>query len=84
MTREERLRRAAEAEDGQPVSAGARVAQVNAAVASGRGMYVDLSKIPDGDRQAVAAQIRTLIDTWSNTARKPDAPHAHAGVPAAT
>jgi hypothetical protein len=72
MTREERIRRAAEAEGGQPVSAGARVSHVRASIETGRGIYVDLTKVPVDQRQAVADKIRALIDEWSTTPRTRD------------
>lgn len=59
------FRRAAEAEDGMPVSAGARVAHVRRAVESGRALHVDLSAVPEEQRPAVVAAIRELVDRAS-------------------
>jgi hypothetical protein len=55
------FRQAAEAEDGMPISAGARIAHVRAAVQSGRALYVDLSTVPETQRGAVVAQINELV-----------------------
>lgn len=62
---DELFRRAAEAEDGMPVSAGARVAHVRRAVESGRALHVDLSAVPEEQRPAVVAAIRELVDRAS-------------------
>jgi hypothetical protein len=62
---EDRFRQAAEAEDGMPVSAGARVTHVHAAVAMGRGLYIDLSGVPEGERITVVAEIKALVDRAS-------------------
>jgi hypothetical protein len=62
---EERFRQAAEAENGMPVSAGARVTHVRAAVAMGRGLYIDLSGVPEGERITVVAEIKALVDRAS-------------------
>jgi hypothetical protein len=73
MTRtisEERFRQAAEAEDGVPVSAGARVAQVRRALEAGRIFHVDLSSVPEDDRPGVVAEIKALVDRAS--ARVPE------------
>jgi hypothetical protein len=59
---EERFRKAAEAEGGIPVSAGARVSHVRMAVEAGRVFYVDLSSIPEDERPAVIAEIKDLVD----------------------
>ena len=59
MTRtpsEERFREAAEAEDGIPVSAGARISHVRTAAEAGRVFYVDLSSLPEDERPAVLAE----------------------------
>jgi hypothetical protein len=58
---EELFRQAAEAEDGMPVSAGARVSHVRQAVESGRAFYVDLSAVPEDRRAAVVAEIKELV-----------------------
>jgi hypothetical protein len=73
MTRtisEESFRQAAEAEDGVPVSAGARVAQVRSALDSGRTFFVDLSSVPEKDRQGVVAEIKALVDRASAHVRE--------------
>jgi hypothetical protein len=61
-TLEERFRQAAEAEGGEPVSAGARIAHVRMAVEAGRAFYVDLSGIPEAERPTVIAEIKELVD----------------------
>ena len=61
-TLEERFRQAAEAEGGEPVSAGARIAHVRIAVEAGRAFYVDLSGLPEAERPAVIAEIKELVD----------------------
>ncbi len=65
MIPEERFRQAAEAEGGIPVSAGARVAHVRTAVEAGRHFHVDLSGVPEDERQAVVNEIRQLVDRAS-------------------
>jgi hypothetical protein len=60
-SREDLFRKAAEAEGGLPVSAGARVAHVRLAEASGRLLYVDLTGVPEDRRAAVAAEIKELV-----------------------
>lgn len=59
---EERFREAAEAEAGMPVSAGARISHVRAAIESGRIFYVDLSSLPEDERPIVVAQIKAVVD----------------------
>jgi hypothetical protein len=59
---EERFRKAAEAEGGIPVSAGARISHVRMAVEAGRVFYVDLSSLPEDERPALVAQINALVD----------------------
>ena len=59
------FRRAAEAEDGMPVSAGARREHVRRAVESGRALHVDLSAVPEDQRPAVVAAIRELVERAS-------------------
>lgn len=59
---EERFRAAAEAEGGEPVSAGARIFHVRTAMESGRVFYVDLSSLPEDARPPVIAEIRELVD----------------------
>ena len=54
-------RKALEAEDGQPISAGARVAHIRDSLATGRGFYADLSAVPEAKRQAVIAELNELV-----------------------
>ena len=54
-------RKAMEADDGQPVSAGARVAHVKAAAEAGRSVQFDLSDVPAEFRPALLVEIRELI-----------------------
>lgn len=70
-TSQDLFRQAAEAEDGLPISAGARVAHVRAAVQSGRALYVDLSAIPEDKRGPVVAQITELVNRASALAIPP-------------
>jgi hypothetical protein len=58
---DELFRQAAEAENGMPVSAGARMAHVRAAVAAGRAFYVDLSGVPEDQRPALVNEIKELV-----------------------
>jgi len=74
------FRQAAEAEDGMPISAGARVAHVRAAVQSGRALYVDLSAIPEDKRGPVVAQITELVKSASSSASRPQS-HAPSETP---
>lgn len=60
-TERELFRKAAEAENGMPVSAGARLSHVAAARASGRVVELDLSEVPADDRPDVLAAIQDLI-----------------------
>lgn len=55
------FRQAALEEDGMPISAGARVAHVQLALASGRATMVDLSEVPADLRDSLIAQIRELV-----------------------
>lgn len=57
----ERFRQAAEAEGGGPVSAGARLGHVRTAVEQGRAVYVDLSSLPEDEREAVVIGIKELV-----------------------
>ena len=66
VSSDERYRQAAEAEEGEPISAGARVTHVRAALESGRAMYLDLSGVPDDQRAAVVAQIKELVTRASS------------------
>ena len=58
---DDRYRKALEADDGEPVSAGARVAHVRAAAESGRSVQVDLSDVPAELRPSLLVEIRELI-----------------------
>jgi hypothetical protein len=62
LSPDELYRKALEAEGGEPVSAGARVAHVIAALEQGRAVYVDLSAVPEAKRPVVVAEIRSVID----------------------
>ena len=75
-SREELFRQAAEAEDGMPVSAGARFLHVRSAVESGRALYVDLSGVPDEKRPAVVADIKELVHRASLKVPRKDVHHA--------
>jgi len=71
-TRQELFRRAAEAENGLPVSAGARVSHVHLALATGRAFQIDLSGIPDEQRAAVISDIQQLVNqARAGSARPP-------------
>ncbi len=63
---DELFRKAAEAEDGMPVSAGARLVHRRLEVDSGRGLYVDLSGVPEANRPIVVAEIKALVDRFGN------------------
>ena len=54
-------RKAMEGDDGQPVSAGARVAHVKAAAEASRSVQLDLSDVPVELRPALLVEIRELI-----------------------
>jgi hypothetical protein len=75
---EERFRQAALAEGGQPVSAGARVEHVRQAIEAGRGVYVNLSGVPEERRRAVVAEIEELVNRasaaapWQGFSHSPD------------
>ena len=60
---DDRFRAAAEAENGQPVSAGGRVAHESAWVTSGRGVYLDLTAVPEQLRGRILSDIQDLIRT---------------------
>jgi hypothetical protein len=62
LTPEDRFRRAAELEDGCPVSAGARVAHVQLTWEDGRGVQVDLVGIPNEKRPGVVAAIQAMVN----------------------
>jgi hypothetical protein len=70
---EKRFRDAAQAEDGMPVSAGARIVHVRTAAEAGRVFYVDLSTLPEEDRPAVIAEIKAVVNraVTRTPARKP-------------
>jgi hypothetical protein len=61
------FRQAAEAENGMPISAGARVAHVRAAVQAGRALYIDLSAVPEDQRATLIDQINQLVGRASKT-----------------
>lgn len=61
-------RNALEAEDGEPISAGARVAHVREAVAAGRAFYADLSAVPEDKRRALIAELSELVRRASESA----------------
>ena len=69
---EELFRQATEAEDGMPVSAGARVSQIRLAVASGRAVYVGLSGVAEDHRPALVAEIKELVKRASVRAPRKD------------
>jgi hypothetical protein len=58
---DELYRKALEAEDGQPVSAGARLSHVRDALASGRAFYADLSGVPEDKRRTLIAELSELV-----------------------
>jgi hypothetical protein len=73
LSSDELFRQAAEAEDGMPVSAGARMAHMRMALASGRALYVDLSGIPEDKRPALVIEIKELVNRAVQTVDKPGA-----------
>jgi hypothetical protein len=58
---DELYRNALQAEDGEAISAGARVSHVQAAAQAGRAVYVDLSAVPEEKRPALIAEINELV-----------------------
>jgi hypothetical protein len=58
---EQMFRQAAEAENGMPVSAGARVAHIHLALHSGYAVTVDLSQVPEERRSSLVAVIREMV-----------------------
>lgn len=58
---EMQFRQAAEAENGMPVSAGARVAHVRLALESGRAVTIDLSQVPEDRRAALVAVMQEMV-----------------------
>jgi hypothetical protein len=69
-------RKAMEADDGEPVSAGARVAHVKAAAEASRSVEFDLSDVPADLRPALLVEIRELIR--ERAARAAKSPHVGA------
>ena len=67
---DDRYRQAMEADDGKPVSAGARVAHVKAAAEAGRSVQLDLSDVPAELRPALLVEIRELIREHAARAAK--------------
>ncbi len=61
LTREERFRRAADAEGGMPVSAGPRVGHLRTAEEGGRFLRIDLLSVAESKRPALIAQITKLV-----------------------
>jgi hypothetical protein len=61
LSREERFRLAAEAEDGMPVSAGPRVGHARTAEGGGRFLYLDLLRVRESERPALVTQISALV-----------------------
>jgi hypothetical protein len=70
------FRRAAEAENGTPISVGARVAHVRLAIESGRAIVVDLTGVPDENRTALVAEIKELVHKASVRASRAEAKSA--------
>jgi hypothetical protein len=62
---DELYRKALEAEGGEPVSAGARVAHVRAAVQAGQSFNIDLSTVPPELRASVIDHIHKFIASVS-------------------
>jgi hypothetical protein len=73
LSPDEQLRRVLEAEDGMPVSAGARMIHVLAAIESGRAVCVDLSGVPADKRPGLMAEIRDLVHQAGGGPVVPDA-----------
>jgi len=72
----ERFRQVAQAEDGMPISAGARVAHLRLALESGRALYVDLSAVPEDQRTALIGEIKEMVNRRSIPSRQSDSHHA--------
>ena len=66
-TSDDIYRKALESEGGQPVSAGARVSHVRAAVEAGRAFYADLSAVPENRRPALIAELEKLVRRATET-----------------
>jgi hypothetical protein len=64
---DELFRKAAEAEGGMPVSAGARESHIRLAIEGGRSFHVDLTGVPPDRRARVVAEIKDLIKRASET-----------------
>jgi hypothetical protein len=74
VSSEERLRQFLDGEAGMPVSAGARMSHVRAALEAGRAFYVDLNSVPEDKRPSVIAEIRELVKRASEQAPAQDMP----------
>ena len=61
ITPEERFRQLAEMEAGASVSAGARVGHEQTHLSVGRGLFLDLSAVPEPLRPAVEAELREVV-----------------------
>ena len=61
ITPDERFRQLAEMEAGSPVSAGARAAHEQAHLSAGRGLFLDLTAIPEPLRPAVIAELKEVV-----------------------
>jgi hypothetical protein len=70
LSPEDLYRKALEEEDGDPVSAGARIAHVKSAIQSGLALYVNLSAIPAEKRPAVIAEINDIIKRAESTPQR--------------
>lgn len=68
---EELFRKAAAAEDGTPVSVGARLSHVRIAIESGRLFQIDLSGVPEEKRPALIATIKELVARESEKPGQP-------------
>lgn len=73
-TPDDRFRELAEMEDGSPVSAGARAAHERAHVSAGRGLFLDLSTIPEPLRPAVIAELKEVVRKAMATSPQSTAP----------
>lgn len=73
ITPEERFRQLAEMEAGSPVSAGARTAHERTNVSAGRGLYLDLSTIPEPLRPAVIAELKEVVRKAATSPSSPTA-----------
>ena len=80
---EDLYRKALEAEGGESVSAGARVAHVKTAIEAGRTMFVNLSAVPSEKRPALIAEINELIKR-AESAQQQLAENAKAEKPGST